>query len=265
MFDAGQCLQGRRGTAGDQENRAENGCLNSGMEGKVGKMIRLLVVVSLFLALLGLLLFPRGEPLPQDVRLEVEWSDDPLRITVFGTSLSSNPQVWPDRVAALLSDCSKREVLVERMAAPGMGSAWALGQIEAVAALQPDVVLIEFAINDADVLDGVSPEQAAEQHGELLIGLREALPDAALVLMTMSPAQGPRGWLRPWLANHYAQYRSLAEEFGIGLIDLYPRWLVMGRDRRGLDADGLHPDPDTAARVIVPMIVEYLGADQGCR
>lgn len=227
-------------------------------------IIRLLLMVSLFLALLGFVLLPRGEPLPQDVRLEVEWRGDPLRIVVFGTSLSASPQVWPDRVAASLSECSNREVLVERMAAPGMGSAWALGQIEALTVLEPDVVLIEFAINDADVLDGVSLNQAAEQHGELLIGLREALPDAASVLMTMSPAQGPRGWVRPWLANHYGQYRSLAEEFGVGLIDLYPRWQAMDRDRRGLASDGLHPDPDTAARVIVPLIVEYLGANLGC-
>lgn len=228
-------------------------------------IIRLLVVLSVCLGLLGLLLLPRGEPLPQDVRLQVDFSGEPLRIVVFGTSLSASPQVWPDRVAASLSECSKRAVVVERVAAPGMGSAWALGQIGVVAAFDPDLVLIEFAINDADILDGVSPKLAAEQHGELLTGLKAAVPGAALVLMTMNPAQGLRGWVRPWLAHHYGRYRSLAEEFDVGLIDLYPRWLAMDRDKRGLAADGLHPDPEVAARFIAPLVMDFIGPSPGCR
>lgn len=262
---AGRSSQRGLAAFGAENSRAKTDALGIGVEGKVGMIIRLLLVVSVFLAILGLLLLPRAGQLPQDVRLEVEWTGDPLRIVVFGTSLSANPQVWPDRVAASLSDCSKREVLVERMAAPGMGSAWALGQIEAVQALEPDIVLIEFAINDADILDGVSHKQAAVHHGALLMGLRKAVPDAALVLMTMSPAQGLRGWVRPWLANHYEQYRSFAEEFGVGLIDFYPRWLALDRERRGLAVDGLHPDPETAASVIVPVIEEYLAEGLGCR
>lgn len=235
------------------------------MGNRLTKGIRSLLVATVSSAALGFFFFPRDGREPQDLSIEFDLSGDSLRIVFFGTSLSASPQVWPDWVAASLSDCSNREILAERMTAPGMGSKWALEQIEALAAREPDVVLIEFAINDADILDGVSLKEAVAQHRDLLRGLREALPDAALVLMTMSPAQGVRGLVRPWLASHYGQYRTYAVEFGVGLIDLYPRWLAIDRDKRGLVADGLHPDPETAARIIVPPIVDYFGSYLGCR
>lgn len=185
----------------------------------------------------------------------------PLRIVAFGTSLTAPPQNWPDGLAEVLTACRAAPVTVTRVAGPGMGSDWALGHVGEVVAQAPDVVLIEFAINDADLKDGVSLAQGAAQHQALIEALKAALPEAKLILMTMNPAQGPRGWIRPFLADHYAKTVSIAAENGVFLVDHYARWRALSRDQRGLEADGLHPDPQIASSIILPTLLPALGCD----
>ena len=120
--------------------------------------------------------------------------------------------------------------------------------------------MIEFAINDADLRDGKSLAATRLSHRRIIAELRLGLPDTRIVLMTMSPAQGIRGTMRPWLSAHYAQYRDLAAELDLGLIDFYPRWLSLPRAMRGLEDDDLHPDPSVAAEIIVPILSKYLSA-----
>ncbi|MFV0491248.1 MAG: SGNH/GDSL hydrolase family protein [Pseudorhodobacter sp.] len=203
-------------------------------------------------------------PKPQDRALSSALPDGPLTIVTFGTSLTAPPQIWPDRLAEALAACRDTRVGVERVAGPGRGSVWALGQVAKVVAHDPDLVLVELAINDADFRDGASLARGRAQHRGLITGLRGALPKAQIVLMTMNPATGLRGWIRPRLAVHYRQYRDLAAEAETGLIDLYPRWLALPRGERGLSADGLHPDPERAAEIIVPQIVRYLEPFRKC-
>ena len=199
------------------------------------------------------------EPLePADIALQgIADPGRPLRITLFGTSLTANYD-WPERLAARLATCLRSPSLISRVTRPGAGSEWGLTQVAEVAATTPDILLMEFAINDADLRDGQSLASSTVTHRSLVAALQATLPDTRIVLMTMSPAQGPRGWIRPWLGAHYAMYRDLTAERGVGLIDLYPRWLALPRDERGLRADGLHPDRDVAARMIVPVLAGYL-------
>lgn len=187
---------------------------------------------------------------------------DPFRIAVLGTSLTARYD-WPTRAGARLVACIGRPAEVTTVALEGANSDWGLGQIDRVAALSPDVVLVEFAINDADLRDGLSPLASTAAHAAIVTGLRDRLPRLRIGLMTMSPAQGPRGWLRPGLATRYATYRGLAAELDTGLLDLYPRWQALPPEARGLAADGLHPDPDVAAGLILPALLPWLAAAVG--
>lgn len=187
--------------------------------------------------------------------------DTPLRLAVFGTSLTANAD-WPEVVAATLSDCLNRRVQLSRIAQPGATSLWALDQVGQVAAIAPDVVLIEFAINDADLRDGLWLKDSITTHRALIRALQVGHPDLRIVLMTMNPAQGLRGLMRPGLARYYAAYVELARETGVGLIDLYPRWLALPEAARAL-RDGLHPDTITARAVIVPTLLPWLGTLAG--
>ena len=182
----------------------------------------------------------------------------PERIVVLGTSLSARSD-WPAALEAALSDCLGRPASVAVVARPGASSAWGMGQVERVAAHAPDLVVVEFAVNDADLLNGLRPGRSASAHEVILSELAALAPEARLVLMTMSPAFGPRGWARPRLEAHYALYPHLAARHGAGLVDLYPRWLARPEPPRELLPDGLHPTDAAARAVILPPLLAALG------
>lgn len=180
----------------------------------------------------------------------------PLRIVAFGTSLTAL-YTWPATLGRRLSICLERPVEIDVVARPGAGSAWALDQTAHVADLLPDIVIIEFAINDADVADGVWPRTSLVQHREILAELQEALPEAGILLITTNPVQGLQRFKRPFLQRYYHLYSDLSEEFGSGLLHLTPNW--SGRDL----PDGLHPLDSDATEIIVPGIANLIAQSYG--
>ncbi len=190
------------------------------------------------------------------------WPDGvtPQRIVAFGTSLSAG-NAWPDRLARDLAACFGHKVAVQRVAQPGATTDWALDQVAQVVAHRPDLVLIEFAVNDADLRDGLSLDRARTRLNAMLDSLRRDLPEARIALMTMSPAYGVRGWLRPWLAQHYAQLGQIADARDLALIDLYPRWRAAGLQ----DAfpDGLHPTDRATRQIVDPVLRRMIARAAG--
>ena len=191
---------------------------------------------------------PRDRPLPG--------GRPPERVVVLGTSLSARND-WPQALEAALGDCLGRPATVEVVARPGATSAWGLAQVGRVAAMDPDVVIVEFVINDADLLDGMRLGRSRSAHDALLSELAALAPEARVLLMTMNHARGPRGWARPRLAAYYAFHPRLAERHGAGLLDLYPRWLARPRGADGL-RDGLHPTDAAAREVVLPPLIARL-------
>ena len=197
---------------------------------------------------------PRDRPAPPLMGPE----DEPLRVTVLGTSLSSASRYhWPDEVADQLSSRIGRVVEVRRVALPGATSTWGTRQVDRVIATRPDVVLIELAVNDADVRRHLSVRASTAHHENILTGLRAGRPETTIVLLTMNPASGVRAWARPFLSRYYAQYVQLAERHDTGLVDLYPRWNALSASERDL-SDGLHPSDEAATRVLVEPVVQTL-------
>ena len=181
-----------------------------------------------------------------------------LKVVAFGTSLTAKND-WPDALQPRLETCRGAPVEIRRVARPGAGSDWGETALDDVIAAAPDLVLLEFAINDADIRDGQSLGAARAAHARILDGLKTALPEARVLLLTMNHASGLRGLARPWLAAHYAQYRDLAAAHGTGLLDLYPRWRAAAPDIRTL-GDGLHPtDAQVGAVLLDPLEAAICG------
>lgn len=180
----------------------------------------------------------------------------PITIAFMGTSLTAG-SIWPDRAAEALAICVARPVRALRFAQGGATSVWGIEKIEAVIAAAPDIVVMEFAINDADVRRGLSLAASADNHHTILTRLKQALPEARIVLMTTNPALGLRRLLRPRLPAYYALYRRLAVDHNTGMIDITPRWLAMPHMAQEL-TDGLHPTEAAALSVVVPVMISYL-------
>lgn len=190
---------------------------------------------------------------------------DPLSLVVLGTSLSArNP--WPEGLRARLESCRGSPVALAVVAAPGETSDWGRAQIADVLAAAPDLVLIEFTINDADLRDGVPLDRARENHAAILADLAAARPAAVPVLMALSPARGLRGAVRPFYNRYRALYAQLAAAHGAGFVDLDPAWQAALRagDRREILPDGIHPTAAATARITLPPLATRLGPLLGC-
>lgn len=190
--------------------------------------------------------------------------DAPVTIAFMGTSLTAGTP-WPDRVAEALAICGPSPVRALRFAQGGATSVWGRGQTEAVIAANPDIVVVEFAINDADLRRGLSLSASAQNHHAMLTRLKHGLPEARIVLMTTNPVFGLRRVLRPRLPAYYALYHRLAADHDTGLIDLTPRWLAVPDMMQSL-IDGLHPTDVAAISVVVPVATSYLAGllGRGC-
>lgn len=175
----------------------------------------------------------------------------PLRIVSFGTSLSAGGGWQADLRARLQHELhSDVEVLIH--ARPGASSAWGVASVADVVALDPDLVLIEFAINDASILRGVSLGQSRANLLCMVTALQAAAPGRQILLMTMNPALGLKGLVRPLLGRYYGLCRQLATELGLGFVDLHQQWAELPRgELRQAIPDGLHPTPEAGKQVIV--------------
>ena len=179
------------------------------------------------------------------------------RLLVLGTSLTAKYD-WPDQVAASLSRCIGSQIEVDKIAAVGMNSDWGVAQLQRVEQLQPDVILIEFTINDSDITDGVRLAASRLNHQRLVDHLRDRFPNSRIALVTMSPAQGLRAAVRPFRARYENMYRELAHEFDLDLIDLAPVWksALEADSADEMLPDGIHPSEDAVKAVAIAPLVE---------
>jgi lysophospholipase L1-like esterase len=183
---------------------------------------------------------------------------EPLTVVALGTSLTESVD-WPSPLAEKLAACWGRTVKVERVAGSGMTSAWGLLQVGRVTALKPDIVLIEFAMNDANWRRFVSRRASRANTLRILREIRQQRPQARMFLMTTNVVHGLRGMMRPRVGTYYAQYREIAASEGAGLIDLEPRWAALsGPELRRAVPDGVHPTLEGFERIALPEIVSAI-------
>lgn len=189
---------------------------------------------------------------------------NPVSLVVFGTSLSARGD-WPLQLGARLAACTGRSVETQVIAGVGQTSAWGVTQIDRLIAAAPDLVVMEFVVNDVDLRDGLSRQASREAHRSILEALAIHRPDARVLVLAMNPTHGVRGAMR-WRTARYLHdiYVLQAEAPLHGFHDLRDAWHQMivetpgGRDM--LIPDGLHPEPEAAAIVIVQPVAQRLAA-----
>jgi len=188
---------------------------------------------------------------------------DPVKIVTLGTSLSARGG-WQEPLSRALGACLNSEIVVANLAKSGMTSEWGLTQIDKVIAERPDIVLVEFAVNDADVTEFMSLARSAANMREIVSRLRESDTHPAVYVMAMSPVSGLRGMIRPFLGQYEEAHAEVARKLGAGVIDHRPAWAKLSDEEIATAIpDGTHPDPATTSRVIVPGLVHALAAS-GC-
>ncbi len=186
----------------------------------------------------------------------------PLRITLLGTSLTARGD-WPRRLEAALAACRDGGAEVRVVARAGAASPWGLSVIAAEAARRPDMLVLEFSINDASLARGVSVARAGEVLEAMLTHARaEGVP---VLLATMNPAWGREAWERPGQTAYRELYRASADAGRAALLDTVPAWRALSEtERTHLVPDGLHPTPDGMVIIHLPALTAALSS-AACR
>lgn len=184
-------------------------------------------------------------------------------LVVYGTSLTAGGP-WVAQVRAVLDQRFPKLATVVNSGQGGMASDWGLAQVqERVIAKHPDTVLIEFAANDAFLQKHISVAQARTNLDTIIARIQQALPGCEVILMIMNPPVGlPRDKRAP-IGPYWQNYRDLAADRHLRLIDCSPAWQrILDRsadEYAKLVPDGIHPVAAGSTLVTTPTILAGLG------
>jgi alpha-L-rhamnosidase len=181
-----------------------------------------------------------------------------LTIATFGTSLTQRGG-WQAPLREEMRVCLDRPIRVTNRAKSGETSRWGLRNIDAVLADEPDIILIEFAVNDASLNRLVGLSRSIENMRAIIAAFRARNKDVIIVVQAMNPIWGIRRWIRPFLDDYRNAHARLAQELGVGFLDHRPIWAVFPEDEiKRIIPDGAHPLPDFSARMIAGHIKDWL-------
>lgn len=187
-------------------------------------------------------------------------------LVVFGTSLSQSG-AWVPQLSDALQARFPGLVTLTNTAEGGQSSEWGRAHVDSrVIAHRPDVVFIEFAINDAVARFNLSPDRVRENLDFILDRITTALPDCEIILQVMNPVVGkPAGDFshRRNLPAYEQIYRDAAKRRGLLLIDHSPAWTNLLRTEgeqgfRRYVPDGVHPNAEAYARFVTPVLLNHL-------
>ena len=204
-----------------------------------------------------------------------------VTVVTLGTSLTGGQYRWPDVVVGeWLQEKYPDQVQLVNLGVGASASIYVPGPMNQsvhqgrcgldrareVAEHRPDVILAEFAVNDAFVPYGISLEQSLRNMEQIFGLVRESCPGAELVLLTTNPVKdtdsGKHASQRPHLRAYIEAHRDLAKRLGLPVLDLYPEWQrLLEADPGRFDVlvpDGIHPSLAGYRELLLPEIQRQL-------
>lgn len=183
-------------------------------------------------------------------------------IVTYGTSLTAGG-AWVKGLDEALQKACKGKPNVVNCGLSGCHSGDGLKQIDKVLNAKPDLVFIEFAMNDAVLRFDLSVEQARTNLQNIVTKIRGGNAAVEIILMTMNPPTGDqREGKRPQIEQYYEMYRETAKKLNLGLIDHFVPWQKMFKEDprtfKKYVPDGLHPNAEGSLAVTLPGILQFL-------
>lgn len=188
-------------------------------------------------------------------------------IVVYGTSLCALPDktlTWPAMLQDSINTLYPNAVEVINSAQSAMWSTWGVQHLdERVLSKKPDMVLIEFGINDAYLPYHTSLEVCRINIEYMIDRIKEANPQCEIVLQIMNMPIREHLEARPQIQAYYDVYRKIARKRRLKLIDHYKYWddiLAQGEEEFvKYVPDGIHPRTLAWETYTVPFILKELG------
>ena len=186
----------------------------------------------------------------------------PQHVVIYGTSLSKGG-AWVPQLRATFDARFPGLVTLTNSARGGQHSGWGAAHVDsAVIAIKPDVVFIEFAINDAVTRFDLSLDTIRRNVDKILDRIAAVLPTCEVILQIMNPAFGKAEGESAHRRNQdaYQQiYRDAAKRRGLLLVDHSVAWnhLLATEGEaavKKLIPEGVHPNVEGWRRLVTPTL-----------
>jgi lysophospholipase L1-like esterase len=225
-----------------------------------GLIMKKPVAVALCVNIL-MLLSARGAEKSQSI-MHME-AGEYQKIVAYGTELTAKG-AWVVQLQETLDLSYPGLAQVVNCGKENMWSQWGDFNVKKrVVEEEPDLVFIEFSMNDAVSKYRVSVDQAQKNLESIMDKIIKANESCEIVLLIMNPPAGKQATLRPELEAYNQMVRDLAKARNIQLIDLYPAWKkLLDEDIRQFAQyvpDGLIPNEEGCQKFIIPALIENLG------
>lgn len=201
-----------------------------------------------------------------------------VTIVTMGTSLTGGTYRWPDIMMQdwLDKDFPSQVTLFNEgvgassssVGPGGNNQLSGLGRLPIVVAHKPDVVFIEFGINDAYLPYKISLSESRKNLEMIIDTILKANPKAEIILATMNSCKDdPKSDVkvssdRPDLALYYQGYRDVAKAHNLLLIDYYPAWVKLMKAHpyqfHQFLPDGIHPTLEAYRSILLPILRKTL-------
>lgn len=193
------------------------------------------------------------------------------KIVTYGTSLTDGA-AWVAQMHAELNRQFPGQPIIANRAQGGMWSGWGVTNLETrVLNENPDVVFLEFAINDAYLDYHTSVTQSRANLEDMIDRIQARNKNCQIFLLTMNPPtnnldrfepRGPHLDRRPNYQAYYEVYRQVARKRKLTLIDLNKSWEKLLREDKArfdrLVLDGIHPNALGAEEIITPEVLKVI-------
>jgi len=197
-----------------------------------------------------------------------------LKIAALGTSLTGGSWRWFDVMKEWLDQLYPGQISYRNEGVGASASSYppgnsGLDKAKALKAFNPDVVFIEFAVNDAYKPYNISVEASRANLESIIRTLKSNNPHVEIILQTMNvvidmPELNMNEFThRSELHLYLKMYREVAGEHQLLLIDHYPNWAKYLKEK-GRDAyieivkDGIHPGLEGYRMILLPELKRVL-------
>lgn len=186
-------------------------------------------------------------------------------IVAYGTSLTEGGS-WVKELAAQLDKNFLGLATVINSGGSGQWSRWGVENLETrVLQKKPDLVFIEFSVNDSVTRFNSSVAEAQMNLNNMMERILNSNRQCEIILMTMTPAdKHPIGHFshRTNIEAYYEMVRYEAKKHQFLLIDHYPNWKALQvSDKKLFDQyvpDSIHPTAEGNAKIVCPEIFKAL-------
>ncbi len=197
-----------------------------------------------------------------------------VKIAALGTSLTGGKWRWFDVMKEWLDEQYPNQCTYFNEGVGASASSYppgnsGLDKVKVVATYHPDVVFIEFTVNDAYKPYAISVEESRRNLECMISTLKIANPEVEIILQTMNlvidmpEVNMTESTKRSGLSEYLEMYRQVAKEQKLLLIDHYPNWnryfKKEGRDAYiKLVTDGIHPNMEGYRKILLPELTRRL-------